>query len=232
MRFVRPGATKTLAPPRKSMFPKNTAPVVPARFLRPLLPALAVLGLAFIACSSSDDPAPAPDKGGEQGDDGPKGGSENAGGVGGTPTDEPSDAGSPPVAVGGAAGAPMGMAGTPAVDPGAGGSGGEEPGSMEPSEAFLRGEALVELNACAVCHQVDMGGFTVFPNISPDELTGIGSWTDDEISAAIREGVDKDGAAMCATMQRFPFDDAQVADVIAFLRGVPAVKRSITSDCP
>ena len=101
-----------------------------------------------------------------------------------------------------------------------------------PSEAFLRGEALVTESQCVTCHQRNFAGFTVFPNITPDVETGIGGWSDAQIVAAIRDGVAADGASLCVTMQRYPFSDEQASDVVAFLRGVSAVSHRLTSVCP
>ncbi|HVY29249.1 MAG TPA: cytochrome c [Polyangiaceae bacterium] len=101
-----------------------------------------------------------------------------------------------------------------------------------PGEAFLRGEELVKQSACVTCHQADYSGFTVFPNITPDVETGIGAWTDEQIIEAIRGGRDADGSTLCATMQRYALSDEQAADVVAFLRGIPAVPHRITSACP
>lgn len=214
------------------MSPIKSGLAVPARFLRPFLPTLVAVSLVAAACSSSSDEPPGVDKG-EHIDDKPKPVEEEpaAGGAAGSPAAGASDAGSPTEE-------PPGSAGTPATepepDPGAAGAGGspDQPGPPEPTAEFLRGQALAEKNTCATCHQADFGGFTVFPNISPDEATGIGSWTDEEISKAIRTGVDRDGGKICETMQRFPFSDDEMADMIAFLRGLPPVKRAITADCP
>jgi hypothetical protein len=38
------------------------------------------------------------------------------------------------------------------------------------------------------------------PNITPDQETGIGSWTDGEKIRAIREGIHKDGSALFPMM--------------------------------
>lgn len=115
---------------------------------------------------------------------------------------------------------------------GSAGAGGDGPEPTGPSEAFLRGQALVTESQCVTCHQQNFAGFSVFPNITPDETTGIGSWTDAQIVAAIRDGIDADGSSMCVTMQRYAFDDAQAADVVAFLRGLPAVSNRIAGACP
>jgi hypothetical protein len=116
------------------------------------------------------------------------------------------------------------------------GAGGEEadpkPVPEMPSEEFLRGEALVEKNGCVTCHQQNFAGFTVFPNITPDETTGIGGWTNAQIIAAIVGGVDVDGSTLCSTMMRYPFTDEEANDIVAFLRGIPPVTNRVTSVCP
>ena len=72
----------------------------------------------------------------------------------------------------------------------------------------------------------------MFPNITPDAETGIGSWTDEQIVSALRDGKDRDGSTLCITMQRYSFSDEQAADLVAFLRGLPGVSNAITSECP
>jgi hypothetical protein len=64
-------------------------------------------------------------------------------------------------------------------------------------------------------------------NITPDEETGIGAWTDGEIARAIREGVSRDGEALFPIMPWFMYtgmSDDDVAAVIAYLRAQPPVK--------
>jgi hypothetical protein len=98
--------------------------------------------------------------------------------------------------------------------------------------AFLRGETLVANNACTSCHQGDLSGTAFYPNITPDQATGIGSWTDAQISAAINQGVGNDGAKLCALMARYKFNASDLSDLIAYLRGIPAVENEIDSVCP
>jgi hypothetical protein len=121
---------------------------------------------------------------------------------------------------------------TDTPDSGEGGANSSEPEPEPPSEEFLRGQALVQQNECVTCHQENFAGFTVFPNITPDEATGIGTWTDEQIISAIRDGVDVDGKSMCPTMMRYSFADDQLNDIVAFLRGIPAVKNKLTGQCP
>jgi hypothetical protein len=197
-------------------------------FSRPLRFTLTLLILTVGACSAGDDPPT--DGTGEHIDD-PKGGSAGA-------DDGPGSGGTGPDAagVGSATGEPdpgsgaKGGSDTPGS--GEGGAGQEDPDPVPPSEEFLRGQELVEQNECVTCHQPNFAGFTVFPNITPDDETGIGSWTDEQIITAIRDGVDVDGKSMCSTMMRYSFEPEQLDDIVAFLRGIPAVKNKIRSQCP
>jgi hypothetical protein len=191
---------------------------------------LTLLTLAVGACSSGSAGGDATDGKGQHIDD-PKGGS--AGTDNGGPGPGGKDGGPDPDAggVGSATGEPdPGSGGTDGS--GEGGASGQDPDPVPPSEEFLRGQELVEQNECVTCHQANFAGFTVFPNITPDEETGIGSWTDEQIITAIRDGVDVDGKSMCPTMMRYSFDSEQLDDIVAFLRGIPAVKNKIRSQCP
>jgi mono/diheme cytochrome c family protein len=69
-------------------------------------------------------------------------------------------------------------------------------------------------------------------NITPDVETGIGSWSDDEIARAIREGVRKDGTALFPLMPYEDFaalDDEDVKSVVVFLRTIPPVKNVVAT---
>jgi len=95
-----------------------------------------------------------------------------------------------------------------------------------------RGLALANASSCASCHQADYGGAGFNPNITPDPTHGIGSWTDAQIAAALLTGMDDDGDQLCTIMERFSFSPQQVADVIAYLRSLPALSRPTQSECP
>lgn len=44
----------------------------------------------------------------------------------------------------------------------------------------------------------EVGSFKIYPaNITPDEETGIGSWTPQQVFNALRDGKDKDGNTLC-----------------------------------
>lgn len=68
--------------------------------------------------------------------------------------------------------------------------------------------------------------FLVAPNLTSDTETGIGTWTDDQLARAIREGIGHDGRTLFPVMpyQRFrQMSDEDLASVIVFLRSLPPV---------
>ena len=118
-------------------------------------------------------------------------------------------------------------------------------------ERLQRGQYLVnQLMACGACHtsrpsgdlfmegeQTDLflaGGNVLqdpavrlyVPNLTPDP-DGLGSWTDDEILRAVRDGVHKDGHFLVPMM---PYDNYQhLSDedgkaLVVYLRSIPAAK--------
>src|SRR5512134_3349696 len=127
--------------------------------------------------------------------------------------------------------------------------------TFEVTEARLvRGKYLVEgPAACFHCHtehdlsipefpinQAKKGAGWVMPipelnniaarNITPDPETGIGTWTDDEIARAIREGVRKDGTALFPVMPYTEFakmDDADVEAIVVYLRTLAPVRNQV-----
>ncbi len=66
----------------------------------------------------------------------------------------------------------------------------------------------------------------IAPNITPDNETGAGKWTDDMLARAIREGVGHDGRALNWQMPYNVFrnmSDEDLASVIVYLRSLPAI---------
>jgi mono/diheme cytochrome c family protein len=70
-------------------------------------------------------------------------------------------------------------------------------------------------------------GHVVAPNLTPDAETGSGTWSDDALARAIREGIGYDGRTLFPMM---PYEgyrhmpDEDVASVIVFLRSLPPVR--------
>lgn len=122
-------------------------------------------------------------------------------------------------------------------------------------ERVARGKYLVEnVVGCLVCHtphdwssrvsalaggnlgageEMPMKGLPgkVFaPNITPDMETGAGSWTDDQLARAIREGIGHDGRALFTMMPYEKFrsmSDEDLASVIVYLRALPPVRHEV-----
>jgi mono/diheme cytochrome c family protein len=129
---------------------------------------------------------------------------------------------------------------------------GTEPPTTSPEDdpVLARGEYLMRgIVACGNCHSPrDQNGFIAgmelagafvieepafrayAPNITPDEETGIGSWTDEEIVRAIREGIRPDGSVMGPPMA-YPFyrdiSDGDMQAIVAYLRNVPPVRNEV-----
>jgi mono/diheme cytochrome c family protein len=113
-------------------------------------------------------------------------------------------------------------------------------------EGLARGEYIVRsLGGCVDCHsrQADqyLSGYSeevvlgpvqatvTIPNITPDDQTGLGAWTDAEIGRAIREGLDREGRSLLL-MPSFNYhsmSDADVAAVVAYLRTVEPVNNPL-----
>lgn len=78
----------------------------------------------------------------------------------------------------------------------------------------------------------DLGpmGAILTSNLTPDEETGLGSWTDEEIEAAIRIGVSKDGYRLFPIMpyiNYFNMAESDMQSLIAYLRSIPAVENEV-----
>ena len=113
-------------------------------------------------------------------------------------------------------------------------------------EGLARGKYLMEgvMSCDKACHSPEGRPFTgtveninespiqgVFavPNLTPDQETGLGSWTDAEIARAIREGVDKDGVEL-VVMPSYSYhvlSDADVAAIVGYLRSLEPVRNPI-----
>ncbi len=72
----------------------------------------------------------------------------------------------------------------------------------------------------------DLPGHIVAPNLTPDPQTGGGTWTDDQLARAIREGIGHDGRALFPMMPYQSFrkmSDEDLAAIIVYLRSLPPV---------
>jgi mono/diheme cytochrome c family protein len=115
-----------------------------------------------------------------------------------------------------------------------------------------RGEYLAHIMDCGGCHHTgaftpqpnletplagsdigfEMPGMGVFypPNLTPDEETGLGKWTDEQIIAAFTAGVRPDGrqlAPMMPWMSYAHINAEDAAALVAYLRSLKPVKHKV-----
>lgn len=115
-----------------------------------------------------------------------------------------------------------------------------EPTTIDPA-VLERGKYVASVAGCATCHtpfdpqgNVDRsklfggGGVPGAPNISPDPATGIGTWTAEQIDAAVRKGRTPDGKLMSAMMPSAYYarmTDADARALVVFLRAQAPVSQ-------
>lgn len=124
-------------------------------------------------------------------------------------------------------------------------------GAPEHDAELARGEYLMDgIVACGNCHTprnsdatavgdmrlaggflIEEPGFRAFaPNITQDHETGIGSWSDEEIMRAIREGVRRDGTVIGPPMPIPSYremSDSDARAIVAYLRTISPVRNSV-----
>jgi mono/diheme cytochrome c family protein len=118
---------------------------------------------------------------------------------------------------------------------------------------LARGAYLVNaVTPCLVCHsEMNPGEFGVpkpgsegagqpwfepelpwltATNITSDRETGAGSWSDDALGRAVREGISHDGRALFPLMPYARFremSDEDLASVIAYIRSLPPIRKAL-----
>lgn len=98
--------------------------------------------------------------------------------------------------------------------------------------AFDGHQAVDSAKLLAGGRAFDLGpaGVVFSRNITPDEETGIGSWTDEQIKLAIRTGASADGSVLFPVMPYHVYNgmaDEDLNAIVAYLRSVPAVKNEV-----
>jgi len=87
-----------------------------------------------------------------------------------------------------------------------------------------------KLGAGEILPYTNLPGRIVAPNLTPDPETGAGTWSDDQLARAIREGIGHDGRALFPLMpyRRYhEMSDEDLASVIVYLRSLPAVRQAL-----
>ena len=117
--------------------------------------------------------------------------------------------------------------------------GGEAAGSAATPEVLARGAYLVRIGACMGCHTAAGGAvlagggavrtpFGVFhaPNLTPDDATGLGRWSQNDFRRAMRHGVAPGGRLLYPAFPYEQYTQMRMADVDAiyhYLRSLPPV---------
>jgi mono/diheme cytochrome c family protein len=117
-----------------------------------------------------------------------------------------------------------------------------DPGSIEVAmdeTTIARGEHLAIIRGCTDCHGDDLGGELLVDDpalgaIYGTNLTnGIGGlandYSDDALALAIRHGIDVEGRGLLImpSQEYFVLSDADLSAIIAYIRSLPPVDRSI-----
>ncbi|MDH3614884.1 MAG: cytochrome c [Gammaproteobacteria bacterium] len=134
------------------------------------------------------------------------------------------------------------------------------PGSFSPQNrnAVARGKYMVELLGCGVCHTNgalvgdpdldralagsqtgiayasplgdDNPGVVYPPNITPDDTTGIGGWTDSQVANAIRAGIGRHSSRRITYMPWQGYarlSDEDVNAIVSYLRSIEPVYHQV-----
>jgi hypothetical protein len=76
----------------------------------------------------------------------------------------------------------------------------------------------------------DLPGRIIAPNLTPDKETGAGTWSDDALGRAIREGIGHDGRALFPIMPYSHYrtmPDEDLASVVVYLRSLAPVRNQL-----
>jgi mono/diheme cytochrome c family protein len=140
---------------------------------------------------------------------------------------------------------------------------GAQPGTYAPENLYQvqRGEYLVELLGCGACHTdgalqgvpdfdkslagssigiaynnpmgMDKPGVVYPPNITPDQETGIGAWSDVQINRAIRAGLGRHAGRRIAVMPWQGYaklKDEDIEAIVSYLRSIKPVQHKVPDE--
>jgi mono/diheme cytochrome c family protein len=121
-----------------------------------------------------------------------------------------------------------------------------QPAAPAAPSDIAAGQYLAAAGDCAACHTAQGGapyvggvvidtpfGKLLGSNITPDQATGIGGWTDQQFVAAVKYGVGHSGARLYPGMPYIYFNKVPVPDLLkirAYLASVPAVNNQVVSN--
>jgi len=125
-------------------------------------------------------------------------------------------------------------------------------GARTEGPQVARGKYLVQLAGCTDCHtpghllgkpdmsrflggsdvglEVSGQGIFVAPNLTPDNETGLGSWTKDQMVTAIQTGVRPDGRVLAPMMPWRAYAGLTKLDVeavVEYLRTLPPISHKV-----
>jgi mono/diheme cytochrome c family protein len=87
-----------------------------------------------------------------------------------------------------------------------------------------------KLGAGQVFPEKNLPGVVIAPNLTPDQETGAGTWTDDQFARAIREGIGHEGRTLFPLMPYGHFrtmSDEDLASIVVYLRSLPPVRNPL-----
>ena len=131
-----------------------------------------------------------------------------------------------------------------------------EPKKLSEAEMIARGQYLVTITGCGDCHTPgyfygapdetrklsgsEMGwagawGVSYARNLTPEPVTGIGAWSEDDIITAIRQGKRPDGTALMPPMPWVGFAflaDEDARSIAKYLKTIPPVSHKVPDKLP
>jgi len=128
------------------------------------------------------------------------------------------------------------------------GSDDKTPSSSE--DLIAEGKKEVTEHGCPTCHEPKESGIgtlagqttpqpgtQAYPaNLTPDDETGIGDFTEDQIVHAILHGIDDEDEMLCPPMPHFAdqgVDEEEAREIAAYLKSLPPVHHAVPeSTCP
>ena len=125
-----------------------------------------------------------------------------------------------------------------ACGPGGGSDAAVAPDAAPPAECsggdVTMGRMATTTRGCASCHGADLGGAVSGTPGHNLTSTNLGSWTDGELTRAILDGVDDEGATLCTSMTRFRvarMTGEEVCNIVAYLRSLDPITRDVADTC-